>query len=1078
MNEAAALWSAALWRACWQGGLTLLAVWLLCRIPRLPAAWQGWLWRLAFLKLLLALVWAGQVALPVLPHRLAHVPVQVAAAPTQMSTGVVESGELAVTPAPDVPAVTPRPESADAAAVPSPPVSKRPSLFAFLLLAWAAGVLWCLGRWLAAWRAACRLRALAQPVEDEAVYVVLEETGRRLGVRRLPGVARGPAPAPLLLGMIRPLIVLPKASSTENIGAILAHELAHIRRCDLLWGWLAAPVQALFYFHPLVWLAAREYRLSSEMAADALTVSAGADPAGYGAVLLDLTRHGGRAPELPAAGISETGMNLRRRLLALAGLRPFTWKRLAVTLFILCVVCAAVLVPWRLTAQDGVSSQSMIAAHFTIQHSQQYYAEGAGGEAEITADGTRIIFVAGRGWQIDGKTIEDPEYYLYDLATGKVQATGLHRKNKVKFNGYGTKWAYFEDNSVLLYDTRTGKTINVSKGIWQVIRQTAISTDGSTIALLTDDPSAAKKLSLVSGGYQLFIYNVAARTLEEIKLPPTIRGTVYGAKTLYSAPDEPLSLSADGKRLSFQVNRYQDDVRWTTPAVYDRNTKRFTFPAPEEWHWDNYLCSLSADGRYLAFQSRKSREAHPDIYLYDMESSKITFIVEGKDFDPNHNWPPAIKPDGRYLAVPARKPDGQGQLFLYNREAGNNHVTVVSQAAEALRKEYNSPTLDCRMPAFNADGRYLSYVVSFRDCRVIPSTDGRGAQPIGWAVIIYDLETGQSRTVLTAIETREQAAAPVPNIAVSPNPREPSPVIRETTEQARFTWGEQYRGLALSVQPGRYTYKIGEGIDAATWLTNFGPKLVDFSISSPDFDHRYALFYADGRPVPKSKFAREVDNRWRTGSVDFTRHMKVSLKQGEIRQGDSLKNLQRWFDITESGSYTLIIMRGIPLDWNGSLIVSNPLKLQFTGGKAPTIPASATAWGNPDDDMALSVTVTAQSGGAIDGRVHLKNVGNVTKSVSTTTFPRYFHLTLFDASGNAVAKTPKLLSAEDDTLPREDIGSDRKLLPGEELSHSFDLRELFHITKTGPYRLVVMRRQGDLWYRGFAISNMATFDVE
>jgi len=68
LNPFAASWLAALWRACWQGGLALLLVWAVCRaFHRLPARAKSWLWRLAYLKLLVAFLWTAPIALPLLP---------------------------------------------------------------------------------------------------------------------------------------------------------------------------------------------------------------------------------------------------------------------------------------------------------------------------------------------------------------------------------------------------------------------------------------------------------------------------------------------------------------------------------------------------------------------------------------------------------------------------------------------------------------------------------------------------------------------------------------------------------------------------------------------------------------------------------------------------------------------------------------------------------------------------------------------------------------------------------------------------------------------------------------------------
>ena len=63
-------WLTGIERACWQGGFALALVWVLSRLwPRLPARAKSWLWRLAFLKLLVALFCPTTIDLPLLPSR-------------------------------------------------------------------------------------------------------------------------------------------------------------------------------------------------------------------------------------------------------------------------------------------------------------------------------------------------------------------------------------------------------------------------------------------------------------------------------------------------------------------------------------------------------------------------------------------------------------------------------------------------------------------------------------------------------------------------------------------------------------------------------------------------------------------------------------------------------------------------------------------------------------------------------------------------------------------------------------------------------------------------------------------------
>lgn len=70
LDDLAATWSDSILRATWQGGLAIVAVWVLvrCRPGLLPRV-ACWAWRLADLKLIVALLWATPLLLPLLPPR-------------------------------------------------------------------------------------------------------------------------------------------------------------------------------------------------------------------------------------------------------------------------------------------------------------------------------------------------------------------------------------------------------------------------------------------------------------------------------------------------------------------------------------------------------------------------------------------------------------------------------------------------------------------------------------------------------------------------------------------------------------------------------------------------------------------------------------------------------------------------------------------------------------------------------------------------------------------------------------------------------------------------------------------------
>ncbi len=359
-----AAWAPALWRAAWQGGIALGLAWGLCRLlPRLSPRVRCWLWRLAYLKLLVALAWSTPVPLPLLspgagpaPPAPASIQPPASAAtrvglPRRTTTGPASSG----TPRPHSPAGTPSARSFAERVV---------GLAGWLLLPWLAGVAWCtapLARELAEAR---KLRRAAQPVADLEVSRTAAGLAARLGFRRPPPLLVADSlTSPLLLGVVRPAVVLPAALLTDSTDAeirlMLAHEFAHLRRRDLLWSWLPAAAQALFFFHPLVWLGNREWRRVQETACDELALALTHAPAGdYGGVLVKVAAAARPQLRLGFAtfGGDQSPETLKLRLVGMRGVSTAGRPGVLLLGAMLATVAMAGIIPWRLTERAGAAA--------------------------------------------------------------------------------------------------------------------------------------------------------------------------------------------------------------------------------------------------------------------------------------------------------------------------------------------------------------------------------------------------------------------------------------------------------------------------------------------------------------------------------------------------------------------------------------------------------------------------------------------------------------------------------------------------------------------------------------------------
>lgn len=199
-----------------------------------------------------------------------------------------------------------------------------------LVGAWALGTALMLARLALglAWVARARRRSTPAPAEWQAR---LDALARRLSLRRpvplrlLPGLA-----GPIALGMLRPCVLLPAALLSrlpvDLLEALLAHELAHVRRWDYVANLLQSVVEALLFFHPVVWWLSARLRAERELVADEISAELLGDSRRMALALHALSE----VPQghMPNVALAAQGGDLLRRIERLLAPRPQAtgWK--------------------------------------------------------------------------------------------------------------------------------------------------------------------------------------------------------------------------------------------------------------------------------------------------------------------------------------------------------------------------------------------------------------------------------------------------------------------------------------------------------------------------------------------------------------------------------------------------------------------------------------------------------------------------------------------------------------------------------------------------------------------------------
>ncbi|MDO5413673.1 MAG: M56 family metallopeptidase [bacterium] len=211
---------------------------------------------------------------------------------------------------------------------------------------WAAGalatLLWYIVGYRRFGRALRRSLCRATPVERR----LFRQMG---GPKRLQLCRSAAVGTPMLLGLWRPVLVLPeRAYSEEMLKNIFRHELTHYRRGDLLFKWLAVLVTAVHWFNPVVHIARRELDRACEMSCDErlLRQMDAADKRSYGETLLSMAADALPRP-LVATSFATEKRNLKERLEQIMTYRKMSRATLALLLAAALLLggCAAAVGP-------------------------------------------------------------------------------------------------------------------------------------------------------------------------------------------------------------------------------------------------------------------------------------------------------------------------------------------------------------------------------------------------------------------------------------------------------------------------------------------------------------------------------------------------------------------------------------------------------------------------------------------------------------------------------------------------------------------------------------------------------------
>lgn len=363
-------------------------------LKRLPKQTFVILWALVALRLLMPLA----IPVPVNAYSLLSMPTQAVAEKVELLFGQADTGSTA-TPESSQSTASQEEGGGTATVVGLETVRDTSSggegLANPMHVVWGAGTIVAAGAFLVAHARLRKRLAESLPVRDDDALDAFAGLRNQVGVRRRVDLRQSElVGTPLTFGVVRPVVIVPKTCpdargwAGERMRFVLAHELCHVRRCDVALKCVLAAAVSLHWFNPLAWvmwvLAARDIELACDEAA---VRSLARGPLGqvraeYARTLIDMEEmKSGLAPLGVCNAFNRTAME--ERVVAIMHIKKTTCAALLASSLLVVGVPAA----FASTTYWGLPSGGQVW-HFTYDADSVKETS----EEDVTAAFDRLVF--------------------------------------------------------------------------------------------------------------------------------------------------------------------------------------------------------------------------------------------------------------------------------------------------------------------------------------------------------------------------------------------------------------------------------------------------------------------------------------------------------------------------------------------------------------------------------------------------------------------------------------------------------------------------------------------------------------
>jgi bla regulator protein blaR1 len=226
--------------------------------------------------------------------------------------------------------------------------SLLPLLPRIVALVWAAGFVTVMALYYARWQRAATAKKNAAPLSSGREVEALRRLEQAQGMRRpIPLFSSQSSLEPGVFGIVRPILLWPEKISQHlddaHMEAIVAHEVQHVRRRDNLAAAIHMVVEAIFWFHPVVWWVGARLLEERERACDEVVLELGSSPQIYAESILKTCEFGVSSSLACVSGIA--GGDLKRRIVRIMSAPAADKLGLAKKIFLAVIGIGAVAGP-------------------------------------------------------------------------------------------------------------------------------------------------------------------------------------------------------------------------------------------------------------------------------------------------------------------------------------------------------------------------------------------------------------------------------------------------------------------------------------------------------------------------------------------------------------------------------------------------------------------------------------------------------------------------------------------------------------------------------------------------------------